>query len=151
MRVSGFIVVGLLVVAVIAAGLFLVYVVLDPAARACDVVARAAEQAGKHDVICPRHTELALVLTLICVAVTTLFGTLCVGGNQADQGSFSESRIRLAIALSILVLYLLFFSMAVFWRTDGLNPKMIETLTNLLMVVIPFYFGASAAAQIGKK
>jgi len=28
---------------------------------------------------------------------------------------------------------------------------MVETLTNLLMVVIPFYFGASAYAQVAKK
>jgi hypothetical protein len=43
-----------------------------------------------------------------------------------------------------------FFGMGVFWR-DGINSAMVETLTDLMMVVIPFYFGASAAAQIAKK
>jgi hypothetical protein len=51
--------------------------------------------------------------------------------------------------MSILVLYLTYFSMAVFWG-EGKN-EMVNTLTNLLMVVIPFYFGASAAVQWGQK
>jgi hypothetical protein len=136
---------GLLVGGVVALGLFLVYAVLDPQWQACQV-AKTADPS----VVCARHAELALVLTQILAALLTLFGTLALAGGQDETGSFREERIRFSIAISVLVLYLVFFGMAVFWDT-GTNRAMVETLTNLMMVVIPFYFGASAVAQASSK
>ena len=135
---------GLIVVAVIMAGLFTVYILLDPLDQACQLA-----KGDDPKVVCLRHTELALVLTIIVTAIVTLFGTLALPGAQDEKGNFLEQRIRFSIATTILVVYLLLFSMAVFWDS-GINIPMVETLTNLMMVVIPFYFGASAAAQFAK-
>src|SRR6185503_18261872 len=119
------------VFAVILAGLFLVYILLDPSSQAC-----LAEQQTHPGKVCTRHTELALVLTLVITALTTLFGCLALPGSRDPEGNFRESRIRFSIAITVLVLYLVFFGMSVFW-TDGANKDMVATLTNLLMVVIP--------------
>lgn len=136
---------GLTVIVVVTVGLSFVYVVLDPLWQVCQ-----SQKIADPSVVCGRYAELVLVLTLISAAVLTLFGTLALRGAQDEGGSFSEQRIRFAIALTVLVVYLVYFGMAVFW-TEGTNQKMVETLTNLMMVVIPFYFGASAVAQIAKK
>lgn len=136
---------GLVVIAVVAVGLFLAYVVLDPVWQVC----QAAQQTN-NSIGCARHAELMLVLTIISAAVVTLFGTLTLPGAQDKSGSFREPRIRFSIAMTVLVVYLVFFAMAVFWDR-GTNKDMIATLTNLMMVVIPFYFGASAATQIAAK
>ena len=136
---------GLTVIVVVTVGLSFVYVVLDPLWQTCQ-----SQKIADPSVVCARYAELVLVLTLISAAVLTLFGTLALRGAQDEGGSFSEQRIRFAIAITVLVVYLVYFGMAVFW-TEGTNQKMVETLTNLMMVVIPFYFGASAVAQIAKK
>lgn len=137
---------GILVIAVVVGGLSLVYLHLDPVAQACH-----SQKAADPNVICTRQAELVLVLTLISAAVLTLFGTLAVPG-QDGSSSFSEQRIRLAVLMAVLVLYLVFFGMVIFVTAEGqTNQKMVETLTNLMMVVLPFYFGASAVAQIVKK
>jgi hypothetical protein len=136
---------GLVVCGVVALGLFMVYVVLDPVWQACQV-----EKSANPSLVCARHAELVLVLTLVFTAVLTLFGTLALPGAQDEGGSFREPRIRFSIAITILVLYLVYFGMAVWWDT-GTNKEMVETLTNLMMVVIPFYFGASAVAQVAQK
>jgi hypothetical protein len=136
---------GAFVTLVAAVGVAIAYLVFDPAGQSCH-----AQIKLNPNLICPRHGEFALVVTLMSVAVITLFGTLAIRGGQDAQGGFTEGRIRLAIAMSLLVLYIVFFSMAVFWAAEGTNQKMIETLTNLMMVVMPFYFGASAVAQVNK-
>ncbi len=137
---------GLAVIAVVAAGLFLVYGILDPISQACHSLKEA-----NPSVVCGRYAELGMVLTLISTALLTLFGTLALPGAQDQSGAFAEQRIRVAVAMSVLALYIVYFSMAVFWTTPDTNPKMVETLTNLLMVVIPFYFGASAFTQVAKR
>jgi hypothetical protein len=136
---------GLIVIGVVTLGLFAVYILLDPLSQACSV----AKETNR-SIVCTRHAEMGLVLTIISAGVLTLFGTLALPGAQDEDGSYREQRIRFSIAITFLVVYLVFFGMAVFWDT-GTNAKMVETLTNLMMVVMPFYFGASAAAQIAKK
>ena len=84
-------------------------------------------------------------------AVVTLFGTLSMPGAQDKSGSFREPRNRFSVAVTVLVVYLVFFAMAVFWSPDNTNKDLVQTLTNLMMVVIPFYFRASAATQIAAK
>ena len=136
---------GLMVCGVAVVGLFSAYVILDPVSQAC-----LAQQSTNPRLVCGRYAELALVLTLVFTAVLTLFGTLALPGAQDESGNFREQRIRFSIAITILILYLIYFSMAIFWQT-GTNKDLVATLTNLMMVVIPFYFGASAAAQIAKR
>ena len=134
---------GLVVIGIVTVGLFLAYVVLNPLWESCLV-------ANPNPSTCPRHAELALVLTVISAAAVTVFGTLALPGAQDETGSFREPRIRFSIAMTVLVVYLVFFGMAVYWDS-GANKDMVASLTTLVMVVIPFYFGASAAAQIAAK
>lgn len=136
----------LILAGVVTAGLFLAYAVLDPMAQACRIT-----KEDHPGIVCARHAEMVLVLTIILSALITLFGTLALPGGQDEDGSYGEQRVRLAIAMSVLVVYLEFFCMSVFWGEGTFNQGMVSTLTNLLMVVIPFYFGASAVAQIAKK
>src|SRR5688572_4693606 len=112
---------GLVVIAVVAVGLSFAYVGLDPLWQACQ-----ASQQVNSSVVCARHAELALVLTLVSTAVVTLFGTLALPGAQDKSGSFREPRIRFSIAITVLVVYLVFFAMAVFWD-QGTSKDMVTT------------------------
>jgi hypothetical protein len=126
---------GIAVIVVVVIGVSLVYAVFDPLERAC----------SKGE-ICPRYVDLMLTLTLIVTGVATLFGTMAMSGAQNPDGSFREQRIRLSIAMTVLVVYLVYFGMAVLW-TQHETPALVGTLTDLLKITIPFYFGASAFAQ----
>ena len=138
--------IGIILIVFVSAAFSVIYIILDPMAGRCD----AAKALGKA-LFCPRYVDLALILTLVVPAIITLFGTLAIEGAKNDDGTFREQRIRLAIAISVLVIYLIYFSMAILWPEDSYNSQLLETLTNLMMVVIPFYFGASAAAEWAEK
>ena len=89
--------------------------------------------------------------------IITFFGLLGI----PDKGElFSESRVRLAVCATFLVIYIVYFGSSVY-----LNPTVTDddkelktfakdlfpTLTNLLGIVVAFYFGSSAAVSIAKK
>lgn len=101
----------------------------------------------KHDIV--------LGVILVLIALVTLFGFLGLPGAVGGNGEFRESRVRLAVTASLLVTYLAYFGIVVFLATkDGgstSEERLLPTLTSLLSVVIPFYFGASAAAEIGSR
>ena len=100
----------------------------------------------KHDVV--------LGLTLVLIAFITFFGLLCLPGAVGGGGEFRESRIRLGIAGSLLLVYLAYFGTVVFLANPTVaneSRELLPTLTSLLSVVIPFYFGASAAVEIGSR
>lgn len=136
---------GLLIIVVVTIGFSVDYLVLDPLSQPC-----FAAQKTDSSKVCTRHGEMVLVLTYIFTAILTLFGSLALPGAQDENGNFREERIRFSIAISVLVVYLVYFCGAVWWY-GGKKNEMVETLTNLVMVVVPFYFGASAAAQIVQK
>ncbi len=96
-----------------------------------------------------------LSLMLVLVALITFFGLLISPGAVDQNGTVHESRIRLAIASTLIMFYLVFFSKTVFFRdTNAISPladKMLETLTTMLTIVLPFYFGASAVAGYVKR
>lgn len=100
----------------------------------------------KHDVV--------LGVTLVLIAFINFFGFLGLPGAVGRGGEFRESRIRLGIAASLLLVYLTYFGTIVFLAAPQ-NPtqeeKLLATLTSLLSIVIPFYFGASAAVEIGSR
>lgn len=141
------------VVALVIVGVSLIYAVFEPMELACrnagGLLPGANVPASLNAPICTRYDALAVTLVLILGGTITLFGTMAIPGAQTADGSFSEQRIRLAIAMTVLVVYLVYFGMAVVWG-GNLTP-MVGTLTNLVMVVIPFYFGASAAVQWAEK
>jgi hypothetical protein len=99
--------------------------------------------------------DIVLGVILVLIALVTLFGFLGLPGAVGDNGEFRESRIRLAVTASLLVMYLAYFGIVVFLATTGSGStseeRLLPTLTSLLSVVIPFYFGASAAAEISAR
>lgn len=127
---------GLALVALTIVTIGFVYAVLDPMAQACD---RTGE-------ICPRYVDMVLAILLISSGIATLFGTLAIPGGQNPDGSFREQRIRLSIAMAVFVVYIIYFGMAVLWYEEP--PAIFGTLTDLLKIIVPFYFGSSAVAQV---
>lgn len=96
-------------------------------------------------------------MMLIGASVITFFGMLGLPGSVDKNGSFRESRIRLAITASFIVLYLVFFgSLENIDKTYDANGDEIKTfasdllplLNSILMVTISFYFGSTAAIEI---
>ena len=96
-------------------------------------------------------------MMLIGAAAITFFGFLGLPGNIDDKGAFRESRIRLSITGTLLIVYLIYFGSIVYLQPDTdaegniiktEAESLLPTLTNLLMVTIPFYFGSSVAVEI---
>lgn len=98
------------------------------------------------------NTKMAFSILLVLVALTTYFGFLMLPGGFNKESGFSESRIRLAIASTLTLTYLVYFCTGIFFMSDEVqNPvkmELLETLTNLLTIVLPFYFGATAVTEI---
>ena len=131
---------GVLVIATAVIGLFVAYAVFDP----IDI----ANDCANPEIICTDYVGMTIAITMIIAGTATLFGTLAVPGGQNADGSFREQRIRLSITMSILVIYFIWWSFALQWSNPDLPlDPMFQTLTDLLKIIIPFYFGASAFAQ----
>ncbi len=92
----------------------------------------------------------AFSMMLILVALVTFFGLLLSPGGLSSDGSLKESRIRFCITATLVVTYVVYFGTTAFWKEEisELEKEMISTLTTLLAVALPFYFGASAAVAI---
>jgi hypothetical protein len=128
-------------------GLSFIYGVLDPMAQRCDLAAEVTR-----GTICPRYVDLGVSLILIISAIIALFGTLSIDGAQNPDGTYREQRIRLSIATTMLIVYLMYFGMAIMWRGEQPGQGVLTTFTDLMMVVIPFYFASSAVVEYsGKK
>ncbi len=94
-----------------------------------------------------------LTITLMLAMVITLFGLLALPGARTDEGIFREERVRFAIAGTLLVVYFVLFCNAVlFGEGDkSINSKMMDTLTMLMTIVLPFYFGTSGLVEWAKR
>ena len=98
----------------------------------------------------------ALNLMVGLVAIFSFFGFLIVPGGWKDGVGFTEGRVRLAITTALVMLYITYFATGIFWfgtpeaQPSELSRTLFTTLANLLMVVVPFYFGATAATEIAK-
>lgn len=100
-------------------------------------------------------------LMFIGAALITFFGFLQLPGNVDVNGSFQESRIRFAIAATLIVAYLVYFGSVVYLGPDldketgeklpTFAEDMLPTLTNLLTITISFYFGSTAAIEVADK
>jgi hypothetical protein len=96
---------------------------------------------------------------LIGAALLTFFGFLQLPGTIDENGAFRESQIRLAIAATLVVAYLVYFGSAVYLepvmkdgnRVHTFAEDLFPTLTNLLTITISFYFGSTAAIEIAKR
>lgn len=93
-------------------------------------------------------------LMLIGAAIVTFFGLLALPGGISKDGSILESRIRFAVTGCLIIVYLVHFGSIVY--DDNLLKEdsgsfaisTISTFSNLLVVVISFYFGSTAAIEI---
>ena len=99
---------------------------------------------------------MSFSILLVLVTLTTYFGFLMLPGGYREESGFTESRIRLAIASTLTLTYLVYFCTVVFFSKDAaaadrFNPELLGTLTDLLKIVLPFYFGAAAATEIFTK
>ena len=94
-------------------------------------------------------------ILLVLVTLTTYFGFLMLPGGFREETGFTESRIRLAIASTLTLTYLVYFCTVVFFSDSATqklyNKELLETLTGLLKIVLPFYFGAVAATEVFQK
>ena len=92
---------------------------------------------------------------LVLVALSTFFGSLMWSGGFNQQTGFHENRIRLAIASTLVLTYLVYFCTVIFFSSSAqLGPyqkDLLETFTDLLKIVFPFYFGATAVSEILQK
>ena len=131
---------GTIVIVVAATGLIVSYAIFGPL--------WIDDECYLEKIHCTSYVDMTMAVAMTVSGILTLFGTLSLPGAQNTDGSFKEQRIRLSITMSILVIYFIWWSFALQWSTadEPLNP-MFETLTDLLKIIIPFYFGASAFAQ----
>ena len=96
---------------------------------------------------------VALTITLLLAMIITLFGLLALPGARNNEGVFREERIRFAIAATLVVVYfVLFCNSVLFGEGDkSINPEMMKTLTQLMIIVLPFYFGTSGLVEWAKR
>ncbi len=88
-------------------------------------------------------------IMLIGAALVTFFGMLQMPGSVDENGIFRESQIRLAVAATLIVTYLVYFGSVVYLApSETFGRDLLPSLTNLLMVAISFYFGSTAAIEI---
>jgi hypothetical protein len=94
----------------------------------------------------------ALAMMLAGVGIVTFFGVLSLPTEGDDVTRLTEPRMRLALTAALVLTYLVYFSVAA-WRAESgvqLSMPLLETLTGMIMVVLPFYFGATAAVEIAR-
>ena len=96
----------------------------------------------------------ALAMMLATVAFVTFFGFLSLPTDGEDVRKLTEPRMRLALTAALVLTYLVYFSVAA-WRaevktTAELPMDLLQTLTTMIMVVLPFYFGVTGAVEIAR-
>lgn len=110
------------------------------------------------DLVCKQGAYCAwgwvvLTITLVLAMVITLFGLLSLPGARTNEGVFREERVRFAIAATLMVVYFVLFCNAVLFgeKDTNINFKMMDTLTQLMTIVLPFYFGTSGLVEWAKR
>jgi len=132
---------GVLLGTVVTGGVILAHILFHWTATACS-----------DDDYC-NHGWVALTVTLVVAMLITLFGVLALPEGRDDKGVLREERVRLAIAVTLLVVYFVLFSNAVLFGNNdaNINGEMMDTLTQLMTIVLPFYFGTSGLVEWAKR
>ena len=94
-------------------------------------------------------------LMTIAVGLITFFGILDLPGGVSADGGFTTGRVRFALTATLVVIFVVFFGTTAYWSNDldkvAEFPKlMVGCLSTLLSIIIPFYFGTTAAIEIFK-
>jgi len=92
---------------------------------------------------------------LISVALISFFGLIALSNTGDKPFKFTEASLRIAIAGSVVIEYLVLVAIVAFFREgDDLPPitqMLLGNFTAVVGVVIAFYFGSSALVQAKAK
>jgi len=98
------------------------------------------------------NSSLAYGIVTIIVGVVTFFGLVSLPGGLSEDGNFDERRVRFAITATLVIVYVVYLGTTSYWnekeKMSEYGKLMTQTLTNLLSIVIAFYFGATAAVEV---
>lgn len=94
-------------------------------------------------------------MTALC-GLITYFGLLGDPAAKEDDGEISDKQMRFSIASTLLVVFLVYYCTTAYWnekeKVSEYFKLMFPAFTQLLTIVLAFYFSASAAVDIfGKK
>ncbi len=97
----------------------------------------------------------ALVVMLALVSLITFFGFLSLPIDGKAVNSLTDSAVRTALTAALVMTYLVYFSTAVWLsEAEGVDParaeNLLSTLTTMIMVVLPFYFGVTGAVEAAR-
>lgn len=94
-----------------------------------------------------------LALSVASAGAIAFFGILIISGynkkSSAKPASQTKGIMRRAIAGSLIIVYIIAFSMITFSDSNDhdYNEKVLTHFTNVVMVIIVFYFGSKAVLQ----
>ena len=95
----------------------------------------------------PNHSSRILSLMMVLVSVTVFYGFMGLGIGHADT-TLSKPDVRLAIMVATLTTFFVLVGTVSFFNKGSAPPPITDTMlthfTNVVMVVIVFYFGAEA-------
>jgi hypothetical protein len=97
----------------------------------------------------------ALVVMLALVSLITFFGFLSLPVDGQPVNRLTDSALRIALTAALVMTYLVYFSTAV-WLSEGEGvdaaraDDLLSTLTSMIMVVLPFYFGVTGAVEAAR-
>lgn len=95
--------------------------------------------------------DTVLAMTAIFLAFFTYFGFMAISQSLGQGWASNIGSMRTAIASGILVFYFFILSISIFfsaaYKFSDFSQTMINNLTTIIGIIIPFYFGASAYVQ----
>jgi hypothetical protein len=95
-------------------------------------------------------TAWAYSLMTIGIGLYTFFSLLNL--PLAEKASIFGERVRFAITVTLVVVFVVFYGIVGYWTPEEVPSQysrgLMDSLTQLLGIVIPFYFGAAAAVEI---
>ncbi len=101
----------------------------------------------------PHKSNNIFSLMMVLVGIVSFYGAIGLGVNAKDK-TLSKPDIRLAIAISLITFYLVLVGTTSFFVRARTLPEITETLinhtTNIVGVVIAFYFGTTAYEAVHK-
>ncbi len=101
----------------------------------------------------PKKSNNIFALMMVLVGIVSFYGAIGLGVGVKDS-NLSKTDIRLAITVSIISFYLVLVGTTSFFVNDRALPDITNTLithfTNIVGVVIVFYFGTVAYETVHK-
>jgi hypothetical protein len=118
--------------------------------------------AARWQVICARAVRFGYIeysviyglMTALC-GLVTYFGLVSDPSAKDSDGMITDKQVRFSITSALLVVFLVYYCTTAYWnekeKTSEYFKLMFPAFIQFLMVVLAFYFGASAAVDIFEK